>query len=50
MKIVIKGGRVVDPETSFGRITDITVSEGIIMRIGDTSEKADCEIDAEGIS
>lgn len=48
MKIVIKGGRVIDPETSFDRITDITVSDGKISRIGSTSEPANYEIDAEG--
>lgn len=48
MKIIIKGGRVIDPETSSDRVTDVTVSEGKILRIGDTSEAADCEIDAQG--
>ncbi|MCR4429565.1 MAG: amidohydrolase family protein [Tepidanaerobacteraceae bacterium] len=48
MKIVIKGGRVIDPETSFDTATDVTVSDGIISRIGQTSGPADLIIDAEG--
>lgn len=48
--ILIKNGRVMDPETGFDKVTDLVLSGGKIKSIGDT-ETADFEqiIDAEGM-
>ncbi len=47
--ILIKNGRVMDPETGFDKVTDLVLSGGKIKSIGNT-ETADFEqiIDAEG--
>ena len=46
--ILIKNGRVMDPETGFDKVTDLVLSGGKIKSIGNT-ETADFEqiIDAE---
>ena len=48
--ILIKNGRVMDPETGFDKVTDLVLSGGKIKSIGNT-ETADFEqiIDAEGM-
>lgn len=48
--ILIKNGRVMDPETGFDKVTDLVLSDGKIKSIGNT-ETANYEqiIDAEGM-
>ena len=50
MKILIKGGRVVDPKNDFDKVADVLVDNGIISEIGENIN-ADGDvtvIDAEG--
>ena len=50
MKILIKGGRVVDPKNDFDKVADVLVDNGVISEIGE-SINADGDvtvIDAEG--
>lgn len=49
--ILIKNGRVIDPETGFDKVTDIVLSDGMIKSIG-KAEKMDYDqiIDAEGMT
>ncbi len=35
MKILIKGGRVVDPKNSFDKVADVLVDNGVIAEIGE---------------
>ena len=38
MKILIKGGRVIDPENNIDKVTDIFIDKGVISEIGDDLE------------
>lgn len=38
MKILIKGGRVIDPENNIDKVTDIFIDKGVIEEIGDDLE------------
>ena len=49
-KLVIHGGRVLDPGIGFDQVTDIWVVDGRIARLGDGERTAEVEvIDAEGL-
>lgn len=49
MSILIKGGRVVDPDTKLDQISDVLIKEGKIADVGeDIEEEADTVLDAEG--
>ncbi|MBQ3470907.1 MAG: amidohydrolase family protein, partial [Clostridia bacterium] len=51
MRILIKNGRVIDPENGIDKVTDIFVDKGIISEIGDDLELDGIEmevIDATG--
>jgi dihydroorotase len=49
MKLLIKGGRVVDPANDFDRTADLLVEEGVIKAIDNGIESKDAEIiDAAG--
>ena len=51
MRILIKNGRVIDPENGIDKVTDIFIDKGVIAEIGDGQELAGIEmevIDATG--
>ena len=50
MKILIKGGRVVDPKNDFDKVADVLVDNGVISEIGENiNANGDVTvIDAEG--
>lgn len=49
MSILIKGGRVVDPDTKLDQISDVLIKDGKIADVGeDIEEEADTVLDAEG--
>ena len=51
MRILIKGGRVIDPENNIDKVTDVFIDKGVISEIGDDLglEGIDMEvIDAAG--
>ncbi len=48
MKLLIKGGRVIDPAQQMDAIVDILIDSGIIKAIGTNLNGADQEIDATG--
>ncbi|MBR7164140.1 MAG: dihydroorotase [Clostridia bacterium] len=49
MKILIKGGRVMNPATGFDSVCDVYIIDGIVEKIGaDITEQADKAIDATG--
>ncbi len=49
-KIVIRGGRVLDPATGFDQVTDVLIEEGKIARVGDGGLASGVEvIHAEGL-
>ena len=49
MKILIKGGRVMNPATGFDSVCDVYIIDGIVEKIGaDITEQADKVIDATG--
>jgi cytosine/adenosine deaminase-related metal-dependent hydrolase len=47
--IVIRNGRVLDPETGFDKVCDIAIRAGTIMQIGVVADKGTEEIDATGL-
>lgn len=48
-KLLIKGGRVFDPETGFEEVSDVLVSEGVIQKIEkNINEKVSVTLDAGG--
>lgn len=52
MKILIKGGRVIDPANELDKVTDIYINEGVIEEIGDELDLEDLDIeiiDASGL-
>ena len=49
MKIIIKGGRVIDPKTNLVKVTDVYINDGIIEKIAENIDATDAEIiDAKG--
>lgn len=49
MKIIIKGGRVIDPKTNLDKVTDVYINDGIIEKIAENIDVSDAEIiDAKG--
>ncbi|WP_323776540.1 amidohydrolase family protein [Leisingera sp.] len=47
--IILRNGRVMDPETRFDAICDLAISGGSIARIGQVQGRATREIDATGL-
>jgi N-acyl-D-glutamate deacylase len=47
--LIIRGGRVLDPETQSDRIADIAIQDGTIVGIGDGLGTARATIDAHGL-
>ena len=51
MRILIKGGRVIDPANNIDKVTDIYIDKGVIAEIGENKELEGIEmevIDASG--
>ncbi len=49
MRLLIKNGRVINPETNLNEVTDLLVSNGVIEKIGNEIEVEDASIiDAKG--
>ncbi len=49
MKILIKGGRVINPATGFDSVCDVFIADGVVQKIGENlNESADKVIDASG--
>lgn len=49
MGILIKGGRVIDPDTKRDEVTDIYIQDGIIQEVGDIEEEKEGQaLDASG--
>ncbi len=52
MKVLIKGGRVIDPANNIDKVTDIYINDGLIEEIGDGLDLEDLDIeviDASGL-
>ena len=50
MKIIIKGGRLIDPASKLDRIGDVAIANGRIVHLGDVTDfGADRSIDATGL-
>ncbi|WP_457324813.1 dihydroorotase [Roseateles sp. P5_E11] len=50
MKILIKGGRLIDPASSLDRIGDVAIANGRIVHLGDVGDfVADRTVDASGL-
>ncbi|NVN11706.1 amidohydrolase family protein [Nguyenibacter vanlangensis] len=47
--LIIRGGRLIDPETRLDAIGDVAIRNGAIMRVGDVAGPALREIDATGL-
>jgi N-acyl-D-aspartate/D-glutamate deacylase len=47
--LMIRGGRVLDPETNFDAIADVAIKDGAIAAVGELAETADAVIDAKGL-
>ena len=48
--LVLRGGRVIDPETNLDAVADIAISRGSVTEIGDDlSHEATTSIDARGL-
>lgn len=47
--LIIRGGRVIDPETAFDEVADVAVKDGTIVAIGDLSRAAGPTLDADGL-
>src|SRR3954467_10731950 len=48
--LIIRGGRVLDPETQLDMTADVAVKDGAIAAVGDVAGAADDVIDAEGLA
>lgn len=46
--VLLKGGRVIDPERGFDAVTDVHVENGKILQVGDCHKRADMVIDCRG--
>ncbi len=49
LTIVIRGGRLIDPQNGIDRVADIQIAGGVITNIGAADGKADEAIDARGL-
>ncbi len=50
MKLLLKGGRVINPSTGLDKIKDVLIADGVIEKIDDKiSDEADNIIDADGL-
>lgn len=47
--VIIRGGRVLDPDTSFDATADVAIKDGAIAAIGDVNGAATRTIDAKGL-
>ncbi|MGY3438081.1 MULTISPECIES: amidohydrolase family protein [unclassified Marinovum] len=47
--IILRGGRVMDPETGFDQTCDVAIAGGVIAKIGAITGRATREIDASGL-
>src|SRR3546814_16141770 len=47
--LLIRNGRVIDPETQFDTVCDVAVSDGVIAAVGTALGPARREIDASGL-
>src|SRR3546814_12920540 len=47
--LLIRNGRVIDPETQFDTVCDVAVSDGVIAAVGTDLGPARREIDASGL-
>ena len=47
--LLIRGGRVIDPETGFDAIADLAVKDGVISAVGDVAGDAARVVDAKGL-
>lgn len=47
--LIIRGGRVLDPETAFDGVADIAIKDGTVVAIGDKLGPCDDSIDARGL-
>lgn len=49
MGILIKGGRVIDPDTKLDAVTDLYIKDGLIQKVGEIEQgEADRVLDAKG--
>ena len=48
-EIVLRGGRVIDPESGFDAVADVAIGEGRITRIGTDLPAGPAEVDAAGL-
>ena len=49
MGILIKGGRVIDPDTKLDEVTDVYIEDGRIQKVGKIKQgEADQVLDAKG--
>ena len=50
MKILIKGGRVVDPSQDLDRVGDVLIADGVVSAVGDSIDAGDADVvDAHGL-
>ena len=49
LDLVIRGGRVIDPETGFDDVADVAIKDGVIVEIGSVCQSSGPSIDAEGL-
>ncbi|WP_332684260.1 amidohydrolase family protein, partial [Bosea sp. (in: a-proteobacteria)] len=47
--LIIRGGRVIDPETAFDAVADVAINDGTIVAIGRVSQPAGRTLDADGL-
>ncbi|WP_316168596.1 MULTISPECIES: amidohydrolase family protein [unclassified Bradyrhizobium] len=47
--LIIRGGRVLDPETNFDATADVAIKDGVIAAVGDIAGSAAQIIDAKGL-
>lgn len=49
MKLLVKGGRIIDPENGIDAVMDLLIEDGIVARVGkNLKSKADETVDASG--
>jgi hypothetical protein len=49
LDLIIRGGRVIDPEFAFDEIADVAIKDGTIVAIGSISQAATSTVDARGL-
>jgi N-acyl-D-glutamate deacylase len=47
--VVLRGGRVIDPESGFDAVADVAIGAGRVMEIGTALPAAAAEVDAAGL-